>query len=789
MRGSMAIVLVSLGAILVVGTLMTFRQIHEHDQYGRTINLAGRQRMLLETMMLEASAVAHGDDAQRPALAQTEAEFDTSLTHLQQGDGGLGVVAPPAEIRAALDGIAELWLVFRAQATLVTAAPADGMASETPLGLLTMSHRTLLADIDRTVSLYERALSAKVATTEKILVALAVLGALVGAAAWWFMLGRVVRPLSQLAAGAVRFGSGDLHHRVPVEGLNEVGVAAREFNAMAERLEVALSAERDRARYDAATGTLNHVALTDVLRALLAEQPVSLAVCMADVDGMKAVNDTYGHQVGDTVLLAVVRALSRDGAIVGRYGGDEFVALLPGVDGARAERYCAEVEDCLARSGLRESRTGASVPVAASLGTAVYPAEAETADTLLRLADAAMYVAKRQHQVGALGMSISRSDDRTAATIGELLPLLASPGKLEDKLRLVSHRLSVGAGYDVVMFETYTAPGAQPSATNTFARAPDELIDRWNQEQRTRTRRPLEDGFMKTRRAVVLDDPQNDERLTQEQRAVIRAADLRSAASVPMFWQDELVGSLNVACKRANAFTPGDIQFLTSVAGQVTALMRMVTLVDDLAATSSRLADSQADAIILLAAAAEAHDQGTGEHLQRVRVVATRLARELGDSEQDADALGMAAVLHDIGKIRVPDAILASPAQLSDVEWALMKQHTVWGADFLSERPGFELAVSVARAHHERWDGTGYPAGLVGDEIPLAAAIVSVADAFDAMTHDRPYRAGRSIQWAVSEIQAAAGTQFSPRVVAALARLHEGRELPLTQSEDLDLAA
>jgi HD-GYP domain-containing protein (c-di-GMP phosphodiesterase class II) len=465
------------------------------------------------------------------------------------------------------------------------------------------------------------------------------------------------------------------------------------------------------------------------------------------------------------------------------------VALLPGADRVRAELYRAEVEGQLSRSGLTDSQSGASVPVVVSLGLAVYPFEGESADTLLRLADASMYAAKRQHQGGAVSMGVGRSDERAAATVGELLPLLTSPGKLEDKLRLVSQRVSAGSGYEVVMFETYADRDVEPAATNTFADISVDLVDSWNQEQRGLTRRPLEDVFMRTRRAVVLDDPGNDVRLTEAQRTIIRAADLHSAVSVPMFWQDQLVGSLNVACKRANAFTPADVQFLTSVANQVTALLRMATLVDDLALTSSRLAQSQSDAIILLAAAAEAHDQGTGSHLQRVKVVATCLARELGYSEEDADALGMAAVLHDIGKIRVPDTILASPAQLSDVEWAMMKQHTVWGADFLLARPGFDLAATVARAHHERWDGTGYPAGLAAEEIPLAAAIVSVADALDAMTNDRPYRAGRSIEWAVGEIQAAAGAQFSPCVVEALSRMHARGDLHLSKSEGLDIAA
>jgi putative two-component system response regulator len=109
-----------------------------------------------------------------------------------------------------------------------------------------------------------------------------------------------------------------------------------------------------------------------------------------------------------------------------------------------------------------------------------------------------------------------------------------------------------------------------------------------------------------------------------------------------------------------------------------------------------------------------------------------------------------------------------------------MKQHTVWGAEFLNSHSGFELAAEIARAHHERWDGSGYPHGIVGDAIPVSAQVVSVADAFDAMTSDRPYRLGRSHRSAVREIFTHSGTQFSPAVVAALLRLYRrgGLEAP-----------
>ena len=568
-------------------------------------------------------------------------------------------------------------------------------------------------------------------------------------------------------------------------GIAEVIGVATDITERAQ----ATAALIDQARRDPLTGVFNRTRVFEQLQAIASEadSSSSFAIALVDVDSLKAVNDTYGHQLGDEMLTHVAQALARGDAAVGRYGGDEFFVILPSADGAAAALYRDEVLTELASVRLTDQETGATVPVAASIGVAVYPDEADTTVELVRLADAAMYAAKRTREQSGTGLSSGRANERSSALVGELLPLLTSPATLEEKLRLVSHRLSVGGGYEVVHFETYTASGAPPAATNTFARLPDEVLARWNEEQRGLTRRPLEELLVRTRRAVILDDPQNDMRLTEGERTIIRAAGLRSAVTVPMLWQEELVGSLNVASKQPDAFTAADVQFLTGVANQVTAVMRMATLVDDLQAASSRLAQSQTEAVILLAAAAEAHDATTGAHLQRVRTLTRALARELGYDDVRAEELGKAAVLHDIGKIRVPDAILISPAQLSDVEWALMKQHTVWGAEFLTARPGFELAATVARSHHERWDGTGYPAGLKGEEIPLAAAIVSVADALDAMTNDRPYRERRTARWAIAEIEAGAGQQFSPRVVEALGELFTRGGLPFADGPAEDL--
>jgi HD-GYP domain-containing protein (c-di-GMP phosphodiesterase class II) len=381
--------------------------------------------------------------------------------------------------------------------------------------------------------------------------------------------------------------------------------------------------------------------------------------------------------------------------------------------------------------------------------------------------------------------------ERAVQLISDIVPLLTSPGSREDKLRLVAHHISLGGGYDAVNIEVAgIQAGSAAEWERTFVKAPGKLLEAWAEEQRNATDHPLGKVFQEHRGPVFLDDLWTDERLTPAENEILHAAGLKCAVVVPMIWQDELVGMLSVVSAQADAFSAWDASFLSAIANHVTAIVFMTELVDELRTASGHLAEAHAETVMMLAAAAEAHDHTTGRHLQRVRAMTEALAHELGYGAEDAHTLGLASVLHDVGKIRVPNSILSSPYKLSEEEWREMRQHTIWGAQFLEGRHGFDLATVVARCHHERWDGGGYPQGLSGDEIPEAASITSVADSFDAITSDRPYRSGRSAREAVEEIESCAGKQFSPRVVAALRSLFDAGELPLVEKEHReDLAA
>jgi PAS domain S-box-containing protein len=188
---------------------------------------------------------------------------------------------------------------------------------------------------------------------------------------------------------------------------------------------------------------------------------------------------------------------------------------------------------------------------------------------------------------------------------------------------------------------------------------------------------------------------------------------------------------------------------------------------------TAELEEARLEILRRLALAAEYRDKDTFEHTERVGVTAALVAEELGLAAADVATLRLAAPLHDVGKLGVSDTILLKPGRLTVAEFEQMKRHTLDGACILagSNSDVLELAEQIARGHHERWDGNGYPTGLAGNAIPICARIVAVVDAFDALTHTRPYKDAWPVADAVAEIHRNRGSQFDPAVVDAFERL------------------
>jgi putative two-component system response regulator len=200
---------------------------------------------------------------------------------------------------------------------------------------------------------------------------------------------------------------------------------------------------------------------------------------------------------------------------------------------------------------------------------------------------------------------------------------------------------------------------------------------------------------------------------------------------------------------------------------------------------TAELERANLDAMYMLATAAEARDSDSADHLRRVEWLTWRLALALGHDETTARDIGRASVLHDVGKLHVPEAILQKPGPLDDDERSLMQTHTLVGAKIISQRPYFATARLIARSHHENYDGTGYPDRLAKGDIPLPARIVRVADAFDALASERPYKQAWPVERAIDYVQDHAGKLFDPEAALAIRSLHkENRLRPEPADED-----
>ncbi|MBI5029301.1 MAG: HD domain-containing protein [Chloroflexi bacterium] len=186
---------------------------------------------------------------------------------------------------------------------------------------------------------------------------------------------------------------------------------------------------------------------------------------------------------------------------------------------------------------------------------------------------------------------------------------------------------------------------------------------------------------------------------------------------------------------------------------------------------TSHLEQTYQSTLSALASALDARDRETAGHSARVTALAVKIAQEMKMDDSQLCFIRWGALIHDIGKIGVADAILRKPGSLNEAEWAEMRRHPEIGYAMLKTIPFLRLSLDVVRHHHERYDGKGYPLGLAGETIPLAARIFSVADTYDAMTSDRPYRKARSRAEALAEIRQLAGTQFDPHVVGVFLAL------------------
>jgi HD-GYP domain-containing protein (c-di-GMP phosphodiesterase class II) len=261
--------------------------------------------------------------------------------------------------------------------------------------------------------------------------------------------------------------------------------------------------------------------------------------------------------------------------------------------------------------------------------------------------------------------------------------------------------------------------------------------------------------------AVIPDTARDPDYLRRDPRH-----DPGSELSLPILVDGAIWGVLNLEQIATHAFGDDDLLLADAVAAQVGAALHRARLTQE-------LQDSFASTLGILADVLETKDAYTADHADEVAAMALDAGRSLGLSDAELRGLQYTALLHDIGKIGVRSEILTKPGRLTPAEFEEIKEHSAIGAAILQRIPLLHDIAPLVRAVHERHDGDGYPDRLAGDAIPLAARIVAVCDALHAMTSDRPYRKARPLSVALAELDRCAGTQFDPRVVAAVVAAHD----------------
>ena len=536
-----------------------------------------------------------------------------------------------------------------------------------------------------------------------------------------------------------------------------------ELAASAFASERRLALTHAEARRDALTGLANRRALDERLEAALREAAAvdsELAVVLFDLDDFKRFNDLGGHATGDAVLVQVGRSATRvlrTGEELFRVGGDEFAVVVEG--GAEAGRQVADrIQDAL---GVQTR--GGSLPTI-SAGVATYPRDACGGAALLAAADNALYASKRRGK-----SRVSSTRRRGGARAGERGPAEPFPpaGLRGSRVLFVdddpSLLMLLRTTFELTDIEIAEATTAAAALSAIATRPPDVVvldIGLPDVDGLTLCRRLKDDPATSWISVVLLTGAEEAEEPAR--RAGADALLHKPFSPIELLTAVErLAGGVSGGPFDGGRGLPSDEQILL----YATDLRRLLEIERGRQALLQR---TYRQTVAALAGALESKDSGTGTHSQRVQRYAIELARAIDPALLLDPSVEYGFLLHDVGKIGIPDRVLQKPGPLDDSELRVMRTHTLLGEQLLR---GVELlhgdGLKVVRGHHERWDGLGYPDGLAGREIPLAARIFTVADVLDAITSDRPYRAARSWDGAAAEILAGRGRQFDPEVVDA----------------------
>ena len=510
-----------------------------------------------------------------------------------------------------------------------------------------------------------------------------------------------------LTMTVVRDADGEpLHFVAQIQDITDRKTSEDELRRYAAQLEAL-------AEQDPLTGLPNRqafrAAATEELQVLaLGGEPCSLLLAKIDGDDAAVITATQ--------LLA---RTSRGADLMAYLGHGELVVLLRSADDATAAATVGRIDGALGKRRIRTSYASAR--------------SGENVDDLLRRARSRLPESRKTVGIGEV--------ERTGARFTRLLELARS--QLDMPVSFVS-RLE-GESY---VFEHFAGEPEQFGVKEGDA-IPLSI---------THCQRMI-DGRIGS---VVSDLAENPETRDLD---MSRRLGLRAYAGVPIRLRSgEVYGTLCAVDTRPHpALGEQDVELLRFLSDLTAELIE-----DEAEQQLARRVEARATGVRTLLVALEARDFYTSEHSKQVVELATRVAGRLGLDQDAMRDVEQVALLHDIGKVGIPDAILQKQGPLDEQEWQLMRQHPIVGEHIIAGTPGLSHLAPAMRAEHEHWDGGGYPDGLAGEEIPLASRITLACDALNAMTNDRPYRPAMSVERALEKLRSGAGTQFDPRTVQAL---------------------
>ena len=333
---------------------------------------------------------------------------------------------------------------------------------------------------------------------------------------------------------------------------------------------------------------------------------------------------------------------------------------------------------------------------------------------------------------------------------------LAAAADLDEAMSLLARQLTELFEATACVISRYDADAGQVTDWAAFVRPPARLntvVEAYGLEEYPATRRVLEDLIEVATTVGQTGDAAEQELLVE--------MGYGAAAMVPLVVGGQAAGLIEVYDTRARLFTQNELRYCRLLADQAGTVLAAGQLV-------ARLEEQHVATVAALAAALEAKDAYTGDHARTISDLAVTVGEEMGIAGRELSTLRMAALMHDVGKIGIPDAILRKPGALTGEEFELIKRHTVIGARIIAGIPGMGAVERLVRSSHERWDGTGYPDRLRGIEVPTGSCVIAVCDAYHAMTEDRVYRLAVSSGTALDELRRCSGSQFMPAAVDAL---------------------